>query len=114
MSRTTDSAESMGDSLRIDLTSGRARKSTVAAACDVFDTNKTQAVLNACRLAAQLDGNNDVEPGPGAIARILEAAEKHGSVTGEEIAEILTTEELPVVFETTTNWSIGEDEMADN
>lgn len=108
MSRTTDTAESMGDSLRIDLTSGRARKSTVAAACDVFDTNKTQAVLQACRLAARLDGENDVEPGPGALARLLEVAEEQGSLTGEEIAAILSTEELPVQFEQIARWSVGE------
>lgn len=107
MSRTTDTAESMGDSLRIDLTSGRARKSTVAAACDVFDTNKTQAVLQACRLAARLDGENDVEPGLGAIARLLEAVEDQGSLTGEEIAEVLSTNEYPVKYETTTRWSVG-------
>lgn len=100
----------MGDSLRVDLTSGRARKSSVAAACDVFDTNKTAAVLQACRLAARLDGQNDVEPGPGAFAQLLEAAEERGSLTGEEIAEILTTDELPLAFETETTWSVGADE----
>lgn len=108
MSRTTDTAESMGNSLRIDLTSGRARKLSVAAACEVFDTNKTQAVLKACRLAAYLDGENDVEPGPGAIASLLELAEEQGSLTGEEIAEVLSSNHYPVEYETTTRWSAGE------
>ena len=84
-----------------------ARKSTIAAACDVFDTNKTQAVLQACRLAARLNGENDVEPGAGAFARLLEAAEEHGSLTGEEIAAILSTDELPIEFETMTRWQVG-------
>lgn len=96
MSRKTDTAEEMGDSLRINLEAGNARKSTVAAACDVFDCNKTQAVLSACRFAAKMAGNNSVRPRDGNLADLMEVAESEGSVTAEQAAELLTTDEIPV------------------
>jgi hypothetical protein len=42
----------------------------------------------------------------GALEELLRAAEERGSLTGEEIAEILSTEELPLRY--ATNWGIGE------
>lgn len=42
----------------------------------------------------------------GALEELLRAAEERGSLTGEDIAEILSTEELPLEYE--TNWDVGE------
>jgi len=42
----------------------------------------------------------------GSIAKLLRRAEEQGSVTAEEIAEELSTPELPV--EARTEWSVGE------
>jgi len=42
----------------------------------------------------------------GALEELLRAAEERGSLTGEEIAEILSTEELPLEYETV--WGVGE------
>jgi len=42
----------------------------------------------------------------GALEELLRAAEERGSLTGEEIVEILNTEELPVEYQ--TEWSVGE------
>ena len=41
----------------------------------------------------------------GAIEQLMELAVKEGSVTPEEIADVLDTEELPVEAE--TYWSVG-------
>jgi len=43
----------------------------------------------------------------GALEELLRAAEERGSLTGEEIAEILSTEELALEYE--TNWEIGDE-----
>jgi hypothetical protein len=42
----------------------------------------------------------------GQLAELLAAAEERGSLTGEEIVEILDTEELPLDYE--TEWAVGE------
>ena len=42
----------------------------------------------------------------GALEELLRAAEERGSLTGEEIAEILSTEELRLEYE--TEWGVGE------
>lgn len=43
----------------------------------------------------------------GQLAELLAAAEERGSLTGEEIVEILDTEELPLDYE--TEWAVGEE-----
>lgn len=42
----------------------------------------------------------------GAVEELMELAVEQGSVTPEEIATVLTTEELSVQAE--TNWSVGQ------
>jgi len=42
----------------------------------------------------------------GALEELLRAAEEQGSLTGEEIAKILDTEELPLEYK--TEWGVGE------
>lgn len=108
MSRKTDTAERMGDSLRINLTAGKARKEKVAAACDVFDSNKSEAVLEACEFAARMRGHNDIEPQEGLLEELMEAAVKRGSLTPQEIADLISTDSVPV--EAKTSWRVGEDE----
>jgi len=43
----------------------------------------------------------------GPAEELMRAAEERGSLTGEEIAEILDTEELPLEYE--TEWGVGGD-----
>jgi len=43
----------------------------------------------------------------GALEELLRAAGERGSLTGEEIVEILSTEELPLEYE--TNWGVGQE-----
>ncbi|WP_231183079.1 hypothetical protein [Haladaptatus sp. DYF46] len=105
MSRKTDTPAAMGDSLRINLTTGKARKSKVAAVCNVFDANKSEAVLQACVYAAEMRGHNAVSPNMGLLEELMTAATERGSLTPEEIAEIISTEEVPVQAETT--WAVG-------
>lgn len=47
-----------------------------------------------------------VEVPNGQLAELLATAEERGGLTGEEIVEILDTEELPLEYE--TEWSAGE------
>lgn len=42
----------------------------------------------------------------GALAELLEAAEDRGSLTGEEIVEILDTDQVPLEYR--SEWSIGD------
>jgi hypothetical protein len=50
-------------------------------------------------------GNTSAYP-VGALEKLLAAAEERGSVTGEEIAEILDCSELPIEYDVETNWSV--------
>lgn len=43
----------------------------------------------------------------GVITDLLEAAEDRGSLTGEEIVEILDTDTVPLEY--STSWTIGDD-----
>ncbi len=45
----------------------------------------------------------------GALEELLRAAEERGSLTGEEIVEILDTEELPLEYN--TEWEVGGNEL---
>jgi len=50
-------------------------------------------------------GGTTAEP-TGALEELLRAAEERGSLNGEEISEILTTEELPMEYK--AKWSVGD------
>jgi len=91
--------------MRIQSTDARKRRwehlqeatgeSTTAGALDV-----------AAKEYLRLKGGTPAVP-HGALGELLAAAEERGSLTGEEIAEILSTEELPLKYE--TEWRVGEE-----
>ena len=56
------------------------------------------------RFRAQKMHGSEAYP-TGAVMRVMEETINQGSLTGEEIAEILDEEELPVEYE--TSWSVG-------
>lgn len=66
---------------------------------------KSKALDKAVRFYNQMAGDNVAVP-VGAVEELMEVAVRGGSVTPEEIAEVLDTEELPVRAE--TSWSVGE------
>lgn len=67
---------------------------------------KSKALDSAARFYLSMRGNTTAVPN-GALSELLREAEQQGSLTGEQIAEILTTDELPISYETTVNRQIG-------
>ncbi len=70
------------------------------------EATKSKAIDTACEFYIKMAGDTTAVP-TGAFVELMETAEQQGSVTPEEIASILDTDELPV--EATTSWSVGED-----
>jgi len=71
------------------------------------ENTKAKALDDAGRAYLRLVGRNMVEPGPGLLHELLEAAEERGGLDAAEIAEILATDELPLQYEP-AEWSVGE------
>ncbi|WP_192498314.1 hypothetical protein [Halorussus halophilus] len=69
------------------------------------ENTKSKALDRAAEFYLKMRGNNVAVP-TGAFVELMERAERQGSVTAEEIAETLDTDELPVEAE--TSWSVGE------
>ncbi len=96
----------MADSFRWRLTG--TRDQLLADLVDATGENtKAKALDDAGRAYLHLVGRNMVEPGPGLLHELLEAAEKRGGLDASEIAEILATEELPLEYEP-AEWSVSE------
>lgn len=57
---------------------------------------KSGAIDAAARFYCEMAGGNMVRGGQGAIPELLELANEQGSVTIEEIADILGTDEYPI------------------
>lgn len=68
------------------------------------ENTKSKALDRAAELYLQMRGDTAAVPN-GAFVELMEKAERQGSVTAEEIAELLDTDELPVEAE--TNWAVG-------
>ena len=65
---------------------------------------KAKALDRAADFYIQMAGDTLTVP-TGAFTQLMERAVKQGSVTPEEIADVLDTDELPVEAE--TSWSVG-------
>ena len=70
------------------------------------ENTKSKALDTAADFYLRMAGDNTAVP-TGAFVELIERSGEQGSVTAEEIAEILNTEELRVEAETT--WSVGEE-----
>ena len=70
------------------------------------ENTKSKAIDRATAFYIKMAGDNVAVP-KGAFVEIMATAERQGSVTSEEIAKILDTEELPVEAE--LSWSVGKD-----
>jgi hypothetical protein len=68
------------------------------------ENTKSKALDRAADYYLKMAGDTTAMP-TGAVEKLMERAVEQGSVTPEEIAEVLDTEELPVEAE--TNWSVG-------
>ncbi len=69
------------------------------------ENTKSKAIDRAAEFYIKMAGDTTAVP-TGAFVELMETAEEQGSVTPEEIAEILDTDELPV--DAKTSWSVGE------
>lgn len=82
------------------------RERTLEDVKDALDENAgSKALFAAAKYAVRMRGGTNAVPN-GRIAELLKLAEVQGSVTAEEIAEILDTDEIGVEYE--TNWSVGD------
>jgi hypothetical protein len=71
------------------------------------ENTKSKAIDRAAEFYIRMRGDTTAVPN-GAFVELMAKAERQGSVTAEEIAEVLHTGQLPVEAETT--WSVGEDD----
>lgn len=69
------------------------------------ESTKSGALDAAAQFYLKMAGDSAAVP-VGALSELMAAAEERGSLTGEEIAEILDTEELPVDY--STSWGVGD------
>jgi len=90
--------------MRLRMTDARERRMDALLEATGENT-KSKAIDRATKFYIEMAGDNVAIP-TGAFVELMERAEQQGSVTAEEIAEILDTEELPVEAE--TSWSVGE------
>ncbi|MFH5798553.1 hypothetical protein [Haladaptatus sp. CMAA 1911] len=63
------------------------------------EKTKSKALDRAAEFYLQMRGDTAAVPN-GAFVELMEKAERQGSVTAEEIAELLHTDELPVEVQT--------------
>lgn len=70
------------------------------------EASKSKALDRAAGYYLRMRGNTSAYP-VGAIEKLLATAEERGSLTGEEIAEILDCPEFPLQYEVETKWSVG-------
>lgn len=70
------------------------------------EKTKSKAIDTAAEFYIRMAGDTTAIP-TGAFVELMERADEQGSVTAEEIADILHTEELPVSAE--VSWAVGEE-----
>lgn len=94
----------MCNSMRLRMTESRERR--LEDLQEALDENtKSKALDKAAKFTVRMRGGCSGVP-QGQIAELMALAEEQGSVTGEEIAEALDTEEVPVDYR--SRWSVGE------
>lgn len=92
--------------MRIEATEARERKwENLKEATG--EGHKSTALDAAADYYLKMAGGTTAQP-TGALAELMERAVEQGSVTPEEIADLLDTEELPV--EANTSWTVGDSE----
>lgn len=70
------------------------------------EKTRSKAIDTAADFYLKMRGDTTAAP-TGAFTELMQRAEKQGSVTPEEIAEIIHTEELPL--QATLTWSVGDE-----
>ena len=82
------------------------RERTLVNLKEALDENAgSKALFAAAEFTLRMRGETTAIPN-GALAELLEAADERGSLTGEEIAEILDTDEIPIDY--STSWAVGD------
>lgn len=89
--------------MRLRMNDRRERRfDTLVEATD--ENTKSKALDTAAEFYIKMRGDTTAKP-TGAIEELMKRAVEEGSVTPEEISDILHTEELPVTAR--TDWSVG-------
>lgn len=94
----------MADSFRMRLSGSRDQLLDDLESC-TGEKTRAKAVEKAARAYLRLVGGNVVQPGPGLLDELLEAADRR-DLSGDEIARVLDVDELPLKFEP-ASWSVG-------
>jgi hypothetical protein len=69
------------------------------------ENTKSKAIDNAATYYTRMAGRTDAVP-TGKLAELMQLAERQGSVTPAEVADVHNTEELPITGE--SDWSVGD------
>jgi hypothetical protein len=69
------------------------------------ENTKSKTIDSGAKYYVRMSGGTGAVP-DGKLAELVQLAEQQGSVTPAEIADVLDTEELLVVWE--SNWSVGD------
>ncbi|WP_435130320.1 hypothetical protein [Halobaculum sp. D14] len=91
--------------MRIQMNDSRERKYEALVEA-TGESAKSKALDRAAMFYIEMAGGTDAVPS-GAFAELLRAAEERGNLTGEEIVDILDTNELPLRYR--SEWSVGEE-----
>lgn len=90
--------------MRLRMTDARERR--LEDLMEALDENtKSKAIDKAAKFTVRMRGECAGVP-QGQIAELMQLAEEQGSVTSEEIADVLNTAEIPVEYE--SQWSVGD------
>lgn len=91
--------------MRLRMTDSRERR--LENLCEATGENtKSKAIDAASAFFIKMAGDTTAVP-TGRLEELMELAADQGSVTADEIADVLDTDELPVAAE--TSWSVGDD-----
>lgn len=96
----------MAESTRLRLTDGRERRLSHLEEATGENT-RSGAIDVAARYYVRMAGGTGAYP-TGQLEELMTAATERGSLTPEEIAEIIGTKELPVDYD--HEWAVGESE----
>lgn len=98
----------MGESTTIRMTD---RRETLFEALEdaTGENTRSGAIDVAAEYYCFMRGENRRQPASGRVERLIRRAREEGSLTAEQIADVLDCDELPVRYEVTTRYGRGEE-----
>ena len=98
----------MGESTTIRMTD---RRETLFEALEdaTGENTRSGAIDVAAEYYCFMRGENRRQPASGRVERLVRRAREEGSLTAEQIADVLDCDELPVQYEVSTRYGRGEE-----